>query len=50
MVCAGLGLGAPLAFWGKRFLASLIQDLPAKSVVSIAFGALARIVIALRAA
>jgi ABC-type antimicrobial peptide transport system permease subunit len=28
MVCAGLAIGAPLAFWGKRLAASLIPDLP----------------------
>jgi predicted permease len=28
MVCAGLAIGAPLAFWGKRVAASLISDLP----------------------
>src|SRR6266403_1341288 len=28
MVCAGLAIGAPLAFWGKRVAASLIPDLP----------------------
>jgi putative ABC transport system permease protein len=38
MVCAGLVIGAPLAFWGKSVAASLIRDLPAKSPVSIVFG------------
>ncbi len=38
MVCAGLVIGAPLAFWGKSVAASLIRDLPAKSPISIVFG------------
>ena len=50
MVAAGLVIGAPLAFWGKTFAASLIQDLPVKSVVPIGFGAVAMIAIALLAA
>jgi ABC-type antimicrobial peptide transport system permease subunit len=50
MVCTGLILGAPLAFWGKSLAASLIQDLPAKSIVPIVFGAAAMIAVALLAA
>ena len=50
MVCAGLAIGAPIAFWGKTFAASLIQDLPVKSSVPIAFGAVAMIALALLAA
>jgi predicted permease len=38
MVCAGLALGAPLAFWAKSVAASLIHGLPANSPVSIVFG------------
>ena len=38
MVCAGLVLGAPLAFWGKSVAASLIPGLPVKSPLSIALG------------
>jgi predicted permease len=47
MVCAGLVIGAPLAFWGKTFAASLIQDLPSNSVVPIAIGVIAMITVAL---
>jgi predicted permease len=35
MVCVGLAIGAPLAFWGKRLAASLIPDLPAASPLPI---------------
>src|SRR5712671_1011457 len=35
MVCAGLAIGAPLAFWGKRVAASLIPDLPVASPLPI---------------
>src|SRR5712671_1478633 len=35
MVCAGLVIGAPLAFWGKRVAASLIPDLPVASPLPI---------------
>jgi ABC-type antimicrobial peptide transport system permease subunit len=50
MVCAGLLIGAPIAYWGKSFAVRLIQDLPVKTIVPIAFGVLAMIVIALFAA
>jgi putative ABC transport system permease protein len=50
MVCAGLAIGAPVAFWGKALAASLIQGLSAKSAVPIAFGAAAMTGIALLAA
>ncbi len=50
MVAAGLGAGAPLAFWSKTFAASLIADLPLGSAVPIALGAAAMIAIALLAA
>jgi predicted permease len=50
MVGAGLAIGAPLAVWGKSFAASLIPDLPGRSAVPIAFGALAMIAVALLAA
>jgi predicted permease len=50
MVFAGLVMGAPVAFWGKTFAASLIQDLPVTSAVPIVFGVLSMIVIALFAA
>jgi predicted lysophospholipase L1 biosynthesis ABC-type transport system permease subunit len=50
MVCAGLIIGVPLAFWGKRFAATLIADLPAVSVAPIVFGSAGMIVLALLAA
>jgi ABC-type antimicrobial peptide transport system permease subunit len=50
MVCAGLVIGAPLALWGERVAASLIQDLAVKSGVTIGFGSLVMIAIALVAA
>lgn len=50
MVSAGLAIGVPVAFWGRKLAASLIQDLLVKSVVPITFGALAMVVIALLAA
>jgi len=46
----GLALGAPLAFWAKSVAANLIQDLPAKSLVSIAFSGAVLIVLGLVAA
>ena len=50
MVAAGLCVGAPLAFWGKIFAASLIPDLPVTSPVPVAFGAVAMVAISLVAA
>jgi putative ABC transport system permease protein len=50
MVSVGLVIGAPMAFWGKSFAASLLEDLPAKSIVPIVFGAATMIVFALLAA
>jgi predicted permease len=35
MVCAGLAIGAPLAFWGKHLAASLIAGLPVASPLPI---------------
>jgi len=35
MVCAGIAIGAPLAYWGKRVTASLIPDLPVASPLPI---------------
>ena len=49
-VCAGLIIGIPLAFWGKRFAATLIADLPAASVTPIVFGSVGMIALALLAA
>jgi len=50
MVCAGLLIGAPIAFWGKSFAVRLIQDLPVKSMIPVVFGGLTMIAIALLAA
>jgi predicted permease len=50
MVCAGLAVGAPIAFWAKAFAVSVIQDLPLDSPAPIVFGASAMIAIALLAA
>jgi predicted permease len=50
MVCVGLGLGAPIAFWSESIAASLIPDLQIKSVIPIVSGAAAMIAITLLAA
>ncbi|HYW46456.1 MAG TPA: ABC transporter permease [Bryobacteraceae bacterium] len=50
MVTAGLAIGVPLALWGRKFAASLIEDLPVKSAIPIVFGAVAMIAVALVAA
>ena len=50
MVCMGLAVGAPIAFWSETFAASLIPDLQTKGVVPITSGAVAMIAIALLAA
>jgi predicted permease len=50
MVCMGLAVGAPIAFWSESFAASLIPDLQIKSAIPIASGAVAMIAIALLAA
>ena len=50
MVCVGLAIGAPIAFFGQRFAASLIQDLPANRATPIVFGAVAMTAVALLAA
>ena len=50
MVCMGLAVGAPVAFWSESFAASLIPDLQIKSAIPIASGAVAMIAIALLAA
>jgi ABC-type antimicrobial peptide transport system permease subunit len=50
MVCAGLMIGIPLAFWGKRFAATLIAELPATGVASIVVGSVGMIALALLAA
>ena len=50
MVCAGLAIGAPLAFWGKRVAASLIPDLPVTSPLPIVVAAAIMIAVGLIAA
>ena len=50
MVCAGLAIGAPLAFWGKRVAASLIPDLPVASPLAIVVAAAIMIAVGLIAA
>jgi len=50
MSCAGLAIGSLIAYWGKRFVASLIPDLPVQSVAPIVFGAAVMIALALLAA
>jgi putative ABC transport system permease protein len=50
MVCMGLAVGAPIAFWSESFAASLIPDLQIKGAVPIVYGAVAMIAIALLAA
>ena len=50
MNSAGLVIGALLAYWGKRFVASLIPGLPVQSVVPIVFGAAVMAALALPAA
>jgi predicted permease len=49
-VCAGLALGAPLAFWAKSMAVSLVHGLPVQSPASIAFGGAVMIVLGLVAA
>jgi putative ABC transport system permease protein len=50
LVCAGLIAGAPLALWGKRVAASMVENLPAATVFPIAIAAVAMIAVALLAA
>jgi predicted permease len=50
MVCAGLVIGAPLAFWGKRIAASLVSDLPVASPLPIVVAAAIMMAVALMAA
>jgi ABC-type antimicrobial peptide transport system permease subunit len=49
-VCAGLAIGVPIAFLGKRFAASLIANLPVASAAPILFGSVGMIALALFAA
>jgi len=50
MVCAGLAIGAPLAFWGKRVAGSLIPDLPVAGPLPIVVAAAIMIAVGLIAA
>ena len=50
MICAGLAIGAPLAFWGKRIAASLIPDLPVANQLPIVVAAAVMITVGLIAA
>jgi len=50
MVCVGLAIGAPLAFWGKRLAASLIPDLPVAGPLPILVAAAIMIAVGLIAA
>jgi predicted permease len=50
MVCAGLAIGAPLAFWGKRVAASLIPNLPVAGPLPIVVAAATMIAVGLIAA
>jgi ABC-type antimicrobial peptide transport system permease subunit len=50
MVSTGLLVGVPMAFWARRFAASLIPDLRVAMVASLAFGAAAMVAVALVAA
>jgi len=50
MLCLGLVIGIPLAFWSRRIASSLIEGLPAHSVMPIVFGVAAMTALALLAA
>jgi len=50
MSAAGLLIGALLAYWCKRFIATLIPALPVQSVLPIAFGSAVMVALALLAA
>ena len=49
MVCAGLAIGVPIALWGKRFAASVIEAPPPDSPVTIVLSCAAIIAVALLA-
>ena len=49
MVCAGLVIGAPIALGSQRYIASLMQDLPAGNLVPVMFAAMAMIAVAVLA-
>lgn len=50
LLFAGLAIGAPLAFWGKEFVGSLVRDVPMRSALPIAFGVAAMLAVGLLAA
>lgn len=50
MLCGGVAAGVPIAYWGRRFAASLLPDLPVDSALPLAFGVLMMIALALLAA
>ena len=50
MVIAGLAIGTPLAFWGKRIAAGLIPDLPVANQLPIVVAAAVMITVGLIAA
>ena len=50
MSCGGLIAGLPVAYWSKRFAASLIEGLPVESAFPIIFGSVIMIAVALVAA
>ena len=50
MLCLGLGIGIPLAFWTKRMAAGLIAGLPIESPIPILIGMATMIIVALLAA
>jgi putative ABC transport system permease protein len=49
MSAAGLAVGVPLAYWGKRVVASVLPGLPAESILPVAAGAGVMVVLALAA-
>jgi ABC-type antimicrobial peptide transport system permease subunit len=50
LVAAGFVVGAPVAFWGTRFAATAIEDLPGGGVPPIATAVVAMLVVAALAA
>lgn len=50
LVCAGLVIGAPLAFWSKRAAASMLENLPADSLSPVLVAIAATLVVASAAA
>jgi putative ABC transport system permease protein len=50
MSSAGLVIGVLIAYWGKRFVATVIPGLPTQSIFPIVFGAAVMVAVALLAA